>query len=1259
MERKWTPAQHAAMSTLGRTLLISAAAGSGKTATLTDRIIRRLTDPEHPADLSRLLIVTFTRAAAAELRERISKALSEAISRDPGNRHLQKQLIGLGNAHISTIDAFCWEPVKAHFAELGLPAATRIADDAELRPLAERVMGDLIDEFYLKYRTQSPADDRPFALLASNPFANLCDALTSSKNDEDLIPTFFDLYNRLLSFPEEIERLRTEAERLESQAGGDFLASDHGRILLEWIQDFCHSAIPTLDDACDRIREDEKATKVYLGAFTADLEFCRALSAANTYPAMYDLMQSYQNQRLGILKGATEEMKACKEARTDIVDTIKDLRKTYFSDDAAALSAQMTETALMCRVLYDFLSEYDRRILAEKRERGICDFTDNRRFLLRLLRKDDGAFATEFAARFDEVYIDEYQDVDEMQDEIFRLVGGDHRFMVGDIKQSIYGFRGADPSVFARYRRALPSLSSADADQKIPGEGGNSIFMSDNFRCDESVIRVTNAVCGHMFRACPDSVGYRDEDDLGFSKQKPTEDYRSPRVEVTVLRKPPKKKEEDLLTDADSPSVGIDGDELSGVHAEAMYVANQIADLLRNRVPLADGTPIKPSDIVILMRSRSALSAYMEALTALGIPTGSEELDAMEAGRDILHGSDMMYLVNLLRVLDNPDNDIPLSEVLRAPFPGLDLEEVLTVRRVGDREAQSHSLYAGLEEYIDLPDADSDLREKITAFLAWVEHYRGLTATHPADGLLRLLRRDKRCACRHTAAFLYLYESSRTCRTATFVSLYDFLRYFEKKLATTKNAATAEHGRDGGHVSIMTIHRSKGLEFPVCFVVRCGQAFSNASTTCDLIFEKRAGVAMKLYRRMEEAGEVRQYKTDTTLRAVAALSTRLSEREEEMRVLYVAMTRARERLYLVGMGSGQYTPFRAGDRFSALSCRQYLNWILAGLDAHPNLGDHVVLREIVTDEITPAPRFEYLQSTENPASGETAAHYRDILSTYTPPTPMETLLRQVPTKVPASRMQANMLDTCVFFDTNLEPDRDGKLPNADFENTFCDAQSVMAIRESLRLMASSGADEFELLLGENRRPTAAEKGTAVHLFLQYCDYTRVQAEGLEAEIARLGNCGFLNERTVRILDRNALQRFFGSAFFAHLSEAVELRRELRFNRFVPLRSLTADPAFSEALGDRTLYVQGSIDILARFSDGHIELCDYKTDRITREEQADPSLLAAHMAEKHGSQLAQYTAAVEEMYGARPTKVYIYSLPLGEAVEIGSSGGMII
>lgn len=1249
-ERIWTLAQTASMSTFGRPLLISAAAGSGKTATLTERIIRRLTDPVNPVDLNRLLIVTYTRAAASELRERISAALSEAITRDPGNRHLQNQLINLGNAHISTIDAFCLEPVKTHFAELELPASSRIADDAELGPLCERIMGEIIDEFYIKYADQARSNNT-FSLLWNNPFADLCDSLTPSKNDTELVPTLLNLYKQLLSFPEELQRLKDEAEQLMAESEQDFFKSTHGRILAEWLQCFCTPAIQTLTEALDDIQNHEAAKNAYSSAFCKDLEFCRLLAGASTYDEAFDLMTAYNNERLVPLRNADPIFVSHKDKRTAIVQDIKDLRKSYFSDPPHILADHMKKTAQMCSILYDLLSEYDHRITDEKKSRGICDFADNRRYLLSLLRNPDGTpskVAMEFRQQFDEVYIDEYQDVDEMQDEIFRLVGDQHRFMVGDIKQSIYGFRGADPSVFARYRRELIQLKYKNNEWTGFSDDGNSIFMSENFRCDESVIRVTNAICGHILRACPHSVGYQDGDDLLFGKKSPDSQYTSPAVQISVLVKPTKAELESLTAEeANNPH-----DELSGAEAEATYVANEIAKLLRNRTPKANGEPIVPKDIVILMRSRTTLAAYMKALVAMGIPTGSEELEAAEAGKDILHGSDMSYLINLLRVVDNPDLDIPLSEVLRAPFPGLSLQELVTLRNYGDHTAESHSLFAGIEEYISNSDADPVLHNKLTSFIDWLNRYRRYTATQPADGILRLLKRDERCSCRETPAFLYLYETARSCKTSNFLSLYSFLHYFESLIQKLPSITLPEQSDDGGHVSIMTIHKSKGLEFPVCFLVRCGQEFSTKSYSKDLLFEKRAGASMKLYSRELTTEGTKQYKRDTTLRSVSALSIKLAEREEEMRVLYVAMTRARERLYMVGTGSDTSSYFHTGDRFATLSCNNYMEWIQSGLEAHPEIKEFYNLSVIPTHRIardTPLSRKMFCSDSDSKDSS-LSARYTAVLQNQKPLSPMEQALRHIPTKISASRVKASMLDHYIFYDTDLDC-HDDKPSLHPGDTMWCDSMSPKAIQQAITLMSSGDNNEFELLLSQNRRPSPAERGTATHLFLQYCDYRHITESGIENEIARLTQQGFITARTAEILNRDMLTAYFSSDFFNRLCRAEHIERELRFTRFIPLSQLTTDKNFADLLSDRTLIVQGSIDLLAFYPDGHIELCDYKTDHITKEEAMNPSLLQARMTEAHRDQLLQYADAVEEMYGIRPLQAFIFSLPLGQALEI--------
>ena len=327
-----------------------------------------------------------------------------------------------------------------------------------------------------------------------------------------------------------------------------------------------------------------------------------------------------------------------------------------------------------------------------------------------------------------------------------------------------------------------------------------------------------------------------------------------------------------------------------------------------------------------------------------------------------------------------------------------------------------------------------------------------------------------------------------------------------------------------------------------------------------------------------------------------------------------------------------------------------MKWILAGIAAHGELGRHVSVEHYLTSDIQPPKPIRWSPGEASAADGEQAARYREIVERAVPLTPMEQALRRVPTKVPASRMREGMLDTCVFFDTDLDAG-DGKLPDSGADGSWCDAQTVTAIRQSLSLMRSCENNEFELLLSQNRRPTASEKGTAAHLILQYCDYERVLTEGLDSEIGRLAALGFITERTASIADRIALGRFFESAFFDRVREAKEVKRELRFSRFVPLATLTENTELAEALEDRTLFVQGSIDLLLVFADGHVEICDYKTDHITPAERSDPSLLRSRMQEAHAEQLRQYAAAVTETYGRAPSRVFIYSLPLGDAVEL--------
>ncbi len=1231
MSRNWTQAQLSAIHTQGRTLLVSAAAGSGKTATLTERIIQRITDPKNPGDLSRMLIVTFTKAAASELKQRISQALSDAIAVDPTNRHLQSQLIHLGSASISTIDAFCYQPVKEHFAESGMPASFRIADAAELQPLHERVMNETIDAFYERYATENfdDSDGELFSILKHNIFADLCDSLSSFKNDENIVTILDKLYKDLLNFPEGIRLLKLQAEHLSMCAENDFFSSNHGKQLCDWTVTFCQSALAYYKDALEYISDDPVAIAAYGESLAHDYEFFQKLELLlqkPTYSEVRLLIHSHIPKGLLTKRGHAKDYSELKKRRSKIHSDLTAFREDLYASPQSVLTENMKHLSMLAEVLFDFFDTFDSTLMQEKLKRGICDFSDNRRRLLSMLQNPDGSpspLSQSYLENYDEVYIDEYQDVDELQDRIFKLIGGNHRFMVGDIKQSIYGFRGADPTVFSRYRQELPPLDQGDS------EVGNSIFMSDNFRCDESVIRVTNGICSHMFEVCPETVGYLPMDDLGFSKSCP-DGYLSPKVHIAMISTADKK-------DDPGPFKGTD--------AEAVYVANQIVQLLSSHKTLANGHVIQPKDIAILMRDTMQMNTYITALSAAGIPTGCEDMEKEAAKKDLFHGADMIYLLNLLRVLNHPGNDVALAEILRCDFPGFSLDQLIVVRQSGERTV---SLFESLENYLGISTPDPDILQRTADFLSWINGYRSLCTTLTAEELLRKLRSDPHVKSRDSKAFRFLYDSARTCRVSPFVGIYTFLNYIESKILNEKKVTVTEDvSRPGGVVKLMTIHASKGLEFPVCFVTRCGNAKRNQLSSADLVFEKSTGVSMKFYDREAH----RKY--DNSLRKIAAQIRINQEKEEEMRILYVAMTRAREYLYLVGFKSDTRVPFVKGDRFNALTASSYMEWIRAGLAAHSEILPYCELDEVSENHIER--RSIHIHSDdEAPGSDfeKEAERYRRLHQLRASISPIEEILRSIPNKVPASRMTDMLLDECVYFTSDLSMGDVDKIPVSERGGSLFDVQSKENISRALMLMSKGNSiDAFELLLKANSRPTAAEKGTAAHMFLQYCSWNAVYAKGLEEEISRLLEAGFITKRVASILDRKQLTDFFESEFAQHVRTASRMERELKFQRFIPLRTLTTHAELAEALGDRTLYVRGSIDLLCEYPDGRLEICDYKTDHITREEREDRGLLLTHLREKHLSQLKQYAAAMEEMYGRRPDKVYIFALALGEAVKI--------
>ncbi|MBQ9080675.1 MAG: UvrD-helicase domain-containing protein [Clostridia bacterium] len=1199
MSYSWTAAQSAAIETFGRDILVSAAAGSGKTAALTERIIRALTREDSPTDITRILAVTFTRASAAELRRRISKALSDRLAENPGDRRLIRQLMLLGSAKICTIDAFCSDIVKSNFQHLSLPAGFRVPDDTELKLLKKSVMEEVIDRAY-------DSADQGFAVLA--------DSLSSNKDDSALWETLVKIYDQLQNLPEGTEYLHRSADELMSDADADFFASRAGRRCAAAIREQLEYYIRALGAATDELSADDATLTKYCPAFCADLDFCRALLSpvkAGDYAAAREVAHTYTPARLGSLRGdaKTERTEQLKTLRTAIKDSLKKLPSEHFALDPDALSQTIRQTSDMCRALSGIISQFEDKLQQEKSNRCICDFDDIRRHAYDLLVDADGKpteLAHEYAERFDEIFIDEYQDVTEVQDLIFRAVSNGHnRFMVGDIKQSIYGFRGADPSLFANYRAAFPPNDTAPED-----DSGVTIFMSENFRCDQNVIKFVNLVCSRMFRACGKSVGYVASDDLVFAKPC-ADDYAAPQVNVAIIVADEK---------SDEPT---DGGEDTEQATEISYIAAEISRLLRDD-HRADGKTIRPGDIAVLCRAKSTCATVTAQLRRLGIPVNSDSAAGYYTRPEV------SLMISLLTIIDNPQKDIPLAAVLRSPLFGFTMDEMSQIRAGAPR---SVSLYDAVTQYDAL---DGEAAKKCENFIQKLDGYRDMARALPADRLVRGIYRDTAIlslaaddAAR--ADLQRLYEYARQFEAGSFRGLYNFIKYINQAISEGDDGETppAEPGADA--VTVITVHHSKGLEFPVCFVCGCGKAFNFKDAQKELILNRSLPPGIRI---KDSTGLA---KLNTPIRFASALQSIREQTEEEMRLLYVAMTRARERLYITAQClrgferrlSDAELEREFPDAYPILHATSYLDWILPAVSLTPP-PDASYTVDIISRSGVPEPLSYNADATPRRESestaGDIAAFAEQLQERFSFVYPYEHLTR-LPAKLSVSKLYPGMLD-----------DEDDALPPDDFAE------------ESPRLSSMTFTPAF--LSGTSRkRITSTERGTATHVFLQFCDFVNCTSNGVEAELERLISRGFIPSRMAELVDINQASDFFRSEFYATLKCASDIRREQRFNIMLPASSFSEQSETAASLEGEQLLVQGVIDLFFTDAEGRLVLCDYKTDRLTPAELAAPSLAQAKLAKRHRTQLSYYAAALERICGKRPDKVVIYSLPLGQALDI--------
>lgn len=947
MGMKFTPEQQRVIELHNSNILVSAAAGSGKTAVLVERIIRMICDGEHPADIDRLLIVTFTNAAAAEMRERIAAGIIARLEADPGNEHIQKQSALLHNAQITTIDSFSLFLIRNHFNEIGLDPDFRVADEGEIKLLQQEVLAQLLEDAYagnfvpeeaLTSREGYGNEGTVPEMEAPEQFHACVEYFCPGGRESVLEQHILNLSRYAGSFPWPAEWLE---ERKNDYAAGDMEAlvhSDYGQYLTERVN-------RTVEGCLEKLREVKRLCELPDGPYMygelteAEIEQLERLTSCKDLEEQAAKVPAVTFARLPSKKDDSVDpakRELAKAIRNSVKDTLSDLSESYFKTPLELAVEQGKACREPLRMLLDLVLEFDRRLLAAKQERHLIDFSDMEHYALQILLKrekveETGSIGTdraktkyrivpsdvamEYRQYFQEILIDEYQDSNLVQEYLLSAISGEeegryNRFMVGDVKQSIYKFRLARPELF---------LEKYDTYQ----ETGDlcRIDLAKNFRSRIQVVDAVNDVFSRIMSREIGGIAYDDKAALYPGAVYPAQEDPAYGSELLLIRKPEKgEREESGIGEQHAEGAGVLVDYDNVRQLEALAIAARIKQLKGSLQVMEKSAgelrPVRYSDMVILLRTTSGWDEeFKKILEQQGIPV------YITSKTGYFGALEVQELLQFLRVLDNPRQDIPLFGVMQSVFGGFTQEEIAQIRSGGEGHSRKRmTLYEALKEVAqsgrtveegeeisagESAGEEAELSQKADTFLQRIGHYRDLTPFTSIRDLLQRILDDYDylnyvtalpAGSKRRANVEMLLTKASAFEKTSYFGLFHFIRYMEqleKYDVDYGEADTLDENADV--VRIMSIHKSKGLEFPVVFVSGLSKRFNMQDANQSLIVDMDLGVAV------DYVDSVRRIKNKTLRRTVLSAKMKEDNLAEELRVLYVALTRAREKLILTAV----------------------------------------------------------------------------------------------------------------------------------------------------------------------------------------------------------------------------------------------------------------------------------------------------------------------------------------------------------------------
>ena len=1187
MSVKWTSEQQKVIDLRNRNILVSAAAGSGKTAVLVERIIRRLTEDDTPTDVDRLLIVTFTEAAAAEMKERISAAIEKKLEERPGDIRLERQATLIHSAQITTIHSFCLAVIRDHFHVIGIDPGFRIAEEGELKLLKQDVLEELLEECYAE---------------AKEEFLDFTERFGSGKSDKKIEEIILKMYEYSRSYPRP-DRWLDQCVKAYASEDLEVRAEERVRMRAADIERVLERGL--------KICEEPDGPYMYGDMLDSDLQELEELQQAENFDAMYSAAAGFKWKRLSSRKDDTvspDKKEKVKKLREQAKSLLKGMQEDYFYAPREVWQQDMQDALPSVVTLTELVKRFAHMLDEKKRLRNMIDFNDMEQFALAILTEEkDGelvpsAVAGEYQDRFDEVMIDEYQDSNLVQETILtsvsRVSRGEYNiFMVGDVKQSIYSFRLSRPELFMEKYNTYSLKDSVT----------QRIDLHKNFRSREEVLDSVNDIFRQIMKKELGGIEYDDSAAL----------YPGAEFPPLPSGKEDFCKSELLLLDKEDTG---DGDERQ---AEARMIARRIRELIRDGVVLDKETReyrrVQYRDIVILTRS---IRGWAEVFSSV---LGEEGIPAYSVSREgYFETYEVSVLLDYLKILDNARQDLPLAAVLTSVFGGLNTRELAEIR-IAYPNVPFYEAAAMCAESDAAEDACmEELRGKLRRFYDQVRYFREKVPYTPIHELLEEII-DKTWYGLYIAAMPggaqrmanveMLTERAAAFEGTSYKGLFNFVRYIAQlKKYDVDYGEAGIMDEQADTVRIMSIHKSKGLEFPIVFVAGMGKKFNTQDTKGSVLLHPDWGAGVDLI------DLKRRTKTPTFLKKMIREETALENLAEEMRILYVALTRAKEKLIMTGAAKitedGAVSDISSVFRAEGAKC--YLDWVLPC---------------ILSDETGKVKQ-------ESPV--EVSVFGAEDL------TPQQ---EEVQAEVMAEDVLRNWDDSQVY-----EPELRERLDaQIDYVYPFEDEGkmklkfTVSELKKWASLAEEAGEEMYEEpvvvplipeFLKEEEILTGAPRGSAYHKLLELLDFTvDYDVENLTAAVQQLRQEGRLTDEMAECIRPKDILRFLGCRSGRRMADAARNGKLYKEQPFV--LSVDASEIYPEDCSGEKILVQGIIDVYFEEPDGLVVL-DYKTDKVRTGNE---------LKEKYHAQLDYYAQALEQLMEKPVKEKIIYSFTLGEEIEV--------